>query len=107
PVREGDSIYLEAFVTWTHHTSMEVFVKVVTEDLMTGDRKVSSTAFLTFVGVDKDGKPVQVPTVYPESKQEKFLHKHAPERAKHRSERRKNSKAMAETFGVGFPWDRE
>src|SRR5699024_7328170 len=47
PVREGDSICIEAFVTWTHHTSMEVFVKVVTEELLTGKRKVCSTAFLT------------------------------------------------------------
>src|SRR5690625_185014 len=33
-VREGDSICVEAFVTWTHKTSMEVFVKAVTEDLL-------------------------------------------------------------------------
>src|SRR5690625_657168 len=92
PVKEGDSICIEAFVTWTHETSMEVFVKAVTEDLLTGQRKVCSTAFLTFVAVDKNGRPTSVPAVYPESTYEKKLHKEAPERAKYRNERRKKSK---------------
>lgn len=105
PVREGDSICIEAFVTWTHHTSMEVFVKVVTEELLTGKRKVCSTAFLTFVAVDEKGRPTDVPSVYPETTQEKQLHEGAPRRAKHRNERRKQSKEMAATFGTDFPWD--
>lgn len=107
PVKEGDSICVEAFVTWTHTTSMEVFVKVVTEDLLTGKRKVCATAFLTFVAVDQDGKPTPVPPVYPETDQEKQLHERAPERAKHRRERRKQSKEMAATFGTEFPWARK
>jgi len=105
PVKEGDSICIEAFVTWTHETSMEVFVKVVTEDLLTGNRKVCSTAFLTFVAIDDKGKPTPVPPVYPESAHEKKLHKQAPERAKYRMERRKQSKEMANTFGTSFPWN--
>lgn len=106
PVREGDSICLEAFVTWTHNTSMEIFVKAVQEDLLTGERKVCSTAFLTFVAVDENGKPVPVPGVYPESEHEKHLHRNARARAKHRNERKKKSKEMAAIFGTDFPWDR-
>ena len=34
PVRNGESVCLESFVTWTHKTSLEVFVKVVAEDLL-------------------------------------------------------------------------
>src|SRR5699024_8579551 len=83
PVILGDSICLEAFVTWTHRTSMEVFVKAVTENLLTGERKVCSTAFLTFVAVDKNGKPSTVPQVYPQSEQEKFLHEGAKKRAEY------------------------
>lgn len=106
PVKEGDSICVEAFVTWTHHTSMEVFAKVVTENLESGKRKVCTTAFLTFVAVDEEGHPVPVPTVYPENADEKELHERAPKRAEQRSERRKQSKKMAETFGTEFPWSR-
>ncbi|MFD1036967.1 acyl-CoA thioesterase [Virgibacillus byunsanensis] len=105
PVKEGDSICVEAFVTWTHTTSMEVFVKAVTEDLLTGDRKVCTTAFLTFVAVDESGKPTTVPSVYPESDQERQLHNLASQRAERRRERRKESKEMAASFGTDYPWN--
>ncbi|MFC2948978.1 acyl-CoA thioesterase [Virgibacillus sediminis] len=106
PVNLGHSICLEAFVTWTRQTSMEVFVKAVTEDLLSGERKVCTTAFLTFVAVDDDGRLVEVPEVYPETEMEKKLHANAPIRADQRKERRKQSKEFAEEFGTAFPWDR-
>ncbi|SFA97257.1 Acyl-CoA hydrolase [Lentibacillus halodurans] len=105
PVKEGDSVCVEAFVTWTHHTSMEVFIKAVTENLLTGGRKVCSTAFLTFVAVDDNGKPTPVPQVYPVSAQEKQLHESAPERAEQRKKRREHSKEVATTFGTDYPWN--
>lgn len=106
PVKEGDSVCVEAFVSWTHNTSMEVFVKAVTEDLLTGDRKVCTTAFLTFVAIDENGRPSPVPGVYPETDHEKLLHEHAESRVQQRKERRKQSKQFAETFGTDFPWDK-
>lgn len=105
PVKKGDSICVEAFVTWTHKTSMEVFVKAVTENLLTGERKVCSTAFLTFVALDDKGRPTPVPPVYPESEEEKLLHEDAPRRAKIRNERRDRSREMARTFGTEYPWN--
>ncbi|MCC2250779.1 acyl-CoA thioesterase [Virgibacillus sp. AGTR] len=105
PVKEGHSICIEAFVTWTHKTSMEVFVKAVTEDLRTGERRVCATAFLTFVAVDEDGKPSPVPEVIPETDHEKKLHELAAVRAKQRIERRKQSKEFAQEFGTDYPWN--
>lgn len=107
PVREGDSVCIEAFVTWTHNTSMEVFVKAVTEDLLTGNRKVCTTAFLTFVAIDENGRPVPVPPVYPETELEKKLHKAAEKRAEHRRARRTQSKQWAEMFGTDYPWNQK
>lgn len=104
PVKEGDSICVEAFVTWTHNTSMEVFVKAVMEELVTGKRSVCATAFTTFVAVDRNGHPAPIPSVYPETEQEKYLHEGAPERAKHRKQRRGFSKEMAKNFGTAYPW---
>lgn len=106
PVKEGDSICVEAFVTWTHNTSMEVFVKAVAENLLTGDRKVCTTAFSTFVAVDDDGNPTPIPSVFPVTDKERKLHESAPDRAQQRKERRKHSYEVAETFGTDFPWDR-
>ncbi|MDY0409556.1 acyl-CoA thioesterase [Virgibacillus soli] len=106
PVKEGNSICVEAFVTWTHKTSMEVFVKAVTEDLLTGERKVSATAFLTFVAVDDNGRPVPVPPIEPETEYEKQLHEGAKQRADHRRQRRGQSRQFAQLFGTDYPWNR-
>ena len=100
PIRKGQAICIEAFVTWTNNTSMEVFVKVLGEDLHTGEQTTCTTAFLTFVALGDDGRPYPVPHVIPESEIEKNLYETAPERAKLRRERRAQSKKFAEKFGI-------
>ncbi|MBM7551899.1 acyl-CoA thioesterase [Thalassobacillus pellis] len=104
PVFEGDTICVVGFVTWTHNTSMEVFVKAITENLLTGDRKVCTTAFVSMVAVDENNRPTPVRPVLPESDEEKWLHSEADKRHKQRKERRKDSKEVADKFGAGFPW---
>ncbi|MCA1020815.1 acyl-CoA thioesterase [Halobacillus litoralis] len=106
PVFEGDTVCLEAFVTWAHNTSMEVFVKATTENLLTGERKVCTTAFLSMVAVDENNDPTPVPSVYPETEEEQWLHDHAQKRHEHRKNRRKESKELAEKFGTSLPWRR-
>jgi len=105
PISRNHSICLESFVSWAHNTSMEVFVKVVGEDLMTGERTVCATAFLTFVAIGADGRPCEVPDIIPETPLEKKLFKSAPDRAKNRLERRTRSKNIAKEFGVLKPWE--
>jgi acyl-CoA hydrolase len=100
PIKRGQAICVEAFVTWTSHTSMEVFVKVLGENLYTGEKLLCTTAFLTFVAIGDDGRPHPVPPVIPESDIEKRLFETAPERARHRKERREKSKRFAEEFGI-------
>jgi acyl-CoA hydrolase len=105
PIKEGDSVYLEAFVTWTGKTSMEIFVKVIAEDLLTGNRKIGAISFLTFVAMGKDGNPTTVADVIPETDEEKWLHAQAEERAKHRKKRRADSAELAHHFSVTQPWE--
>ncbi len=105
-MRNGESVCLESFVTWTHKTSIEVFVKVVAEDMLSGERNVCTTAFLTFVAVDKEGSPQPVPAVIPETELERFLHEGAPARAEVRRKRRGESKELAARFGVEKEWER-
>jgi acyl-CoA hydrolase len=50
---------------------MEVGVKVYVEDLLTGERKHTSSAYLTFVAIDEGGCPVPAPQVIPETEEEK------------------------------------
>ena len=63
PIRVGEVIDVEAFVTWTHRSSMEIYVKVETENLYTGERKTAVTAFFSFVALDENGKPKPVAAV--------------------------------------------
>lgn len=53
PIHQTDSVCVESFVTYTGKTSMEVFCKVIAEDIMTGERRIAATAFLTFVALGK------------------------------------------------------
>jgi acyl-CoA hydrolase len=99
PIRNGQAVCLESFVTWTRKTSMEVFVKVVAEDLLTGERKVCATSFLTFVAIDRQGKPQEVPPVFPETDLEKTLFEKGAIRAQRRGDRRSQSRALARRFG--------
>lgn len=86
---------------------MEVFCKVVGEDLRTGERTVCATAFLTFVALDEEGIPHPVPRVIPETDLEKSLFAGAPERAKIRNKRKKESRRLAKDFGISKPWERK
>ena len=61
PIKVGDLILLKAEVTATFRTSMEVEVRVMSEETLTGQRKLTSHAYLTFVAIDADGRRVEVP----------------------------------------------
>lgn len=73
----GDVVTLEAKVTRSFTTSMEVMVKVFTENIPAGTRVESNTAFLTFVAVDQTGRPIEVAEAIPETHKEKELYKDA------------------------------
>jgi acyl-CoA hydrolase len=105
PIQMTDSVCLESFVTWTGKSSMEVFVKVITEDLKTGNREIAATSFLTFVAMDENNKPVIVPQVIPETEEEIRLHQTAVRRAEMRKNRREESKQFADYLSMQFPWE--
>ena len=71
PIHLGSVAVLEAKVLAAFKTSMEVGVTVHSEDLRTGDRKLCTTAFLTFVALDNDGAPTRVPPIVPETEEER------------------------------------
>lgn len=71
PIRVGEAIILKARVNYTARTSMEVEVQVSAEDLLSGERRQTSTAFLTFVSVDLAGRPVPVTPLTPETDEER------------------------------------
>jgi acyl-CoA hydrolase len=88
PIHVGEVIEVEAFVTWTRRSSMEIYVSVNSENLYTGIRKTTVTAFFTFVALDENGKPAEVPKVIPETEFERQLHDSAPARHELRKARK-------------------
>ncbi|TFD99612.1 acyl-CoA thioesterase [Jeotgalibacillus salarius] len=98
PIRVGDAVTLEAFVSYTGTSSMEVFVRVTTENLLSGDQSVAAISFLTFVAIDSDSNTVKVPDVIPETEEEIWLNETAENRASHRKARKLHSQELAKFF---------
>lgn len=69
--RVGDFVVLRSSVNRAFHTSMEVGVKVWVENYLADTRSHVSSAFLTFVAVDREGNRLPVPPVVPETDEEK------------------------------------
>lgn len=84
PIRVGQLIVLRAHVTRAFRTSIEVSVKVYLEDYISGEHRQTSSAFVTYVSVDKKGRPQRVPPVVPRSAEEKRDYREALIRRRHR-----------------------
>jgi acyl-CoA hydrolase len=84
PIRLGDIVILLSSVNQTFRTSMEVGVKVFSEDPRSGRRQHTCTAYLTFVALDDDDRPARVPRLIPETEEQ---HRRAREAEQRRSRR--------------------
>lgn len=88
PVHVGDLVILRSTVNRAFNTSMEIGVKVFVENYITGEKRVVSTAYLTFVAVDRHGRRRQVPPVIPETDEEKRRYEDAGRRREYRNAER-------------------
>lgn len=84
PVRIGQLIVLRSSVNRVFRTSMEVGVQVETEELLTGRKLHTCSAYLTFVALDDNRRATQVPAVIPESEDEQRRYREAGERREYR-----------------------
>jgi len=71
PVYIGDVLFLKASLNLVGRTSMEVGVRVEAENPLTGEIRHTASAYLTYVALDKDRKPMEVPPLIIESDDEK------------------------------------
>jgi acyl-CoA hydrolase len=84
PVRIGQLIILRSSVNRVFRTSMEVGVQVVVENLLTGERLHTCSAYLTFVALDESGKAAPAPAIIPETEEEQRRYRNAGERREYR-----------------------
>lgn len=91
PIRLGDVVNLQAAVNRVFSTSMEVGVFVYAENRKEGTRVHSNTAYITFVSVDDDTKPVKTDEIIPETKEEKQRYEEALEKRNARLQTRNSA----------------
>lgn len=84
PIHIGQLIVLRSSVNRVFRTSMEVGVRVEVENLVSGERRHTSSAYLTFVALDQQGRRVGIPPVIPETAEEKRRYQDAEERRAYR-----------------------
>lgn len=73
PIKPDHAITFESFVTGVGSSSCEVFCKVICENLMTGDRYLGATAFLTFAFFGPERNKILLPLIKPETEEERFI----------------------------------
>ena len=88
PIHLGDLVVMHASVNYVGRTSMEIGVRVEAEDLFSGKRRHTNSCYLTFVAVDQQGRPIEVPDIVPESADEQRRYRAAVERRRRRLEER-------------------
>jgi acyl-CoA hydrolase len=92
-IKVGDLIILKATVTCTFTTSLEVRVDVFSEEILTGKRQMTSTAFLTFVAIDRDGAKVRVAPLVIDTEEERRVCEEAHARRAARLQRKQTANA--------------
>ena len=84
PARAGDTLIIKAAVNCSWRSSMEIGVHVAAEDSHSGESRHVVSAYLTFVALDRHGKPTNVPPVLPATDTEKRRYREAEKRRRMR-----------------------
>ncbi len=71
PIRIGDLVILKAEVSYVGRTSLEAEVNVTAENPVTGECTFTNTGYFVYVAMNRDGKPVSVPPLIPQTEQER------------------------------------
>lgn len=90
PAKVGHIMVLKAHVNYTGRTSLEIAVEVLAEDPLTGQRFLTTEALITYVAINKEGQPIAVQPVLPETEDEKRRYKEGEARKLARKAQKKN-----------------
>ena len=92
PAKKGDIVILKSSVNYVHTSSMEVGVRIEAETPLTGEIRHTATAYLTFVALNDNKKPMRIPDIKPETDKEKYRYGEGKKRALVRKNRLKELK---------------
>ena len=102
PVHIGDLLILKASVNRAFHTSMEVGVRAMVEDALGQTLRHVSTAYVTYVAVDREGHPIPVPCVIAETEHQKRRFADAGRRREMRAEETHRARDIRAALGAGW-----
>lgn len=103
PFHLDDSMFLEAYVTGTGTRSLEVFAKIIGENLTTGERFVGFTCFITYVIEDKT-VTTALPPVKPITAEQRYICAGYAQRTAQRKERRREQAGLNAHVTTASPW---
>ena len=99
PIQRDDIVVLESYVCSVGRSSMEIFVKIMTENASRdSDRNVAAISFLTFVALDENGKPTPVPAVEPQSLEEVAVFRDRDMRKQMRLKKREETNGLIQAL---------
>ena len=93
PVFVGDLVTLRAGINYTGKSSMEAGVRVESQNLLTGETRHTVSAYMTFVALDRNGKPVAIPPLILETPEEQRRNREAQSRRETRLREKTKEKA--------------
>lgn len=102
PLKDRHSVCIDAYVSGVGTRSMEIFAKVIGEDLLSGERYLAGTCFMTFVVPKGAALPDKIE---PETKEEQFICSGYEERKIARQEKRQESVDLANNIDLEMPWN--
>ena len=85
PIRIGELVTFLASVNFVGRSSMEIWIKIFSEDLKTGKKRHTNSCYFTMVCLSDKGRPIEVPRLIPETEDEKRRYRHGEERRKART----------------------
>jgi acyl-CoA hydrolase len=89
PVHVGDLVALSASLNWVGRSSIEVGVRVIAENPLTGEQTHTNTAYLVYIALDERGRPTEVPRLILETDEERQRWAEAEARQQRRLERQR------------------
>ena len=96
PIHVGELVTAMARVNFAGKTSMEVGVKVLAENVLTGEKRHTNSCYVTYVALDDEGKPTEVPPIVPETPDEKRRYDRAAKRRANRVMERRYNQGQGE-----------
>jgi acyl-CoA hydrolase len=93
PILVGDLVRMKASVNFVGRSSMEIGVRIEAENMMLGTVRHTNSCYVTYVALDRDGRPTEVPSLMLETDTERRRFEAGRERRRRREEERSAEKA--------------